>query len=150
MTLNNAVAFIEPIAKPLSAAQAIRREYRWCIGSSQASCITKVCKLHPDVFECRSSVKRIKAHCLDCAAQDVGESPKAAVSSCNGRLLRENGSAVRWVDPAGVERGVCFLHPYRFGKNPRRAGMSPERRKKVSEVGSRSLRLLHQERKNGV
>jgi hypothetical protein len=35
---------------------------------------------------------------------------------------------------AGVERGVCFLHPYRFGKNPDRREMSPETKAKRSEV----------------
>ena len=147
MSINGAVAATGSSVKPITAAQAIRYECRCCIGAAQSSCNTKVCKLHPGVFECRSSVKRIKAHCLECAAQDIGESPRVAVAGCSGRLLRENGNEIRWTGPAGVERGICFLHPYRFGKNPRRAAMSPERKKKAVEIGSRSLRLLHQERK---
>jgi hypothetical protein len=135
---------------PIAASQAIRKECRVCNGSALANCASKVCKLHPGVFACRSSVKRIKAHCLDCAAQDIGESPRVAVAGCNGRLLRENGNEIRWTDTTGVERGLCFLHPYRFGKNPRRTEMTPERKKQLVEVGSRNLRLLHQERKIGA
>ena len=118
----------------MTPAEAIKRECRWCIGAVQANCTTVVCKLHPAVFKCRSSVKRIRAHCLDCAAQDINETKYEAVATCNGRLLRENGNTVRWTDPDGVERGVCFLHAYRFGKNPSRRKMSPETRAKQSEV----------------
>jgi hypothetical protein len=104
----------------ITASQAIKRECHWCIGTSQAQCTTKVCKLHPGVSELRSRVKRIREHCLDCAAQDIGETKYKAADTCTGRLLCENGNEVRWVDSAGVERGVCYLHPYRFGKNPNR------------------------------
>lgn len=57
---------------------------------------------------------------FECAARDIGETPHKAVATCDGRLLRENGNEVRWIDSDGKERGVCYLHPYRFGKNPAR------------------------------
>ena len=118
----------------LTAAQAIRKECRFCIGAAQANCTTAVCKLHPDVFKCRSSVKRIRAHCLECAAQDIHETKFEAVATCNGHLLRENENEIRWTDADGVERGACFLHLYRVGKNPDRRKMSSEARAKRSEV----------------
>lgn|GEM_PF-1490748 len=117
-----------------TAAQAIRKECRFCIGAAQANCTTAVCKLHPDVFKCRSSVKRIRAHCLECAAQDIHETKFEAVATCNGHLLRENENAVRWIDDEERERGVCFLHLYRVGKNPDRRKMSSETRAKRSEI----------------
>ena len=103
-----------------AAAQAIRLECRFCTGAAQEKCTTQVCNLHPGVSELRSSVKKIKAHCLECAAQNIGETRFEAVATCNGQLLRENGNEIRWIDKGGLERGVCFLHPYRFGKNPLR------------------------------
>ena len=57
-------------------------------------------------------------HCLDCAALDHGETPEYAVETCKGDLLRENGNTSRWTDDKGVDRGICWLHPYRGGKNP--------------------------------
>lgn len=114
----------------MTAAQAIRLECRFCTGAAQANCTTAVCRLHPAVFKCRSSVKRIRAHCLDCVAQDIGETKFEAVATCTGRLLRENGNAARWINYDGEERGVCFLHPYRLGKNPTRTKYpSPPKRK---------------------
>ena len=115
----------------LTAAKVIRKECRFCIGAAQANCTTTVCKLHPNVFKCRSSVKRIKTHCQDCAVRDLSGSVHQAVRDCTGRILRENGNPVRWTDKDGQERGVCFLHPYRFGKNPTRAKYpSPPQRKR--------------------
>lgn len=109
--------------KHMSAREAIAEECRTCqpgIRMSPAKCKSTVCKLNIGVNKCRSSVKRVKAHCLDCAAQDTGETRHEAVRSCTGRLLRENGNSIRWIDSDGRERGVCFLHPYRLGKNPYR------------------------------
>jgi len=114
----------------LTAAQAIRKECRFCIDGAQANCITTVCKLHPSVFKCRSSVKRIKAHCQVCALRDLSGSVHQAVSGCGGQILRENENPVRWIDKDGRERGVCFLHPHRLGKNPTRTKYpSPPKRK---------------------
>ena len=76
----------------MTAAQAIRRECRFCIGAAQANCTTAVCKLHPDVFKFRSSVKRIRAHCLDCAAQDIHETKHEAVATCDGHLPAKTGT----------------------------------------------------------
>jgi hypothetical protein len=118
----------------LTAAQVIRLECRFCTRTAQAKCTTKVCNLHHGVSELRSSVKKIKAHCMGCAAQDIGETRFEAIATCTGHLLRENGNTARWTDADGLERGVCFLHPYRLGKNPTRRRMSPETRAKRSEV----------------
>jgi len=98
----------------VSAARAIKRECRFCSGGPQSACRTETCKLHPSVFECRSSVKRIKAHCLECAAHGSGETRHEAVRNCSGRLLRENGNG-----------GKCWLHPFRLGKNPNRPKRTP-------------------------
>jgi len=119
----------------MTAAKAIRLECKWCSGAVQSKCNTKICQLHPSVSELRSSVKRIKAHCLDCAAQDIGETKSEAAASCKGDLLRENGNTVRWVDGDGIDRGVCFLHPYRFGKNPTRKPPKPEHIQKLVAAG---------------
>ena len=51
---------------------------------------------------------------------DTGERPHEAVRDCKGDILLENGNPSKWTDEAGVERGMCWLHPYRFGKNPYR------------------------------
>lgn len=83
-----------------------------------------------------SSVKFIREVCLECAARDIGETEAQAVRSCTGHLLRENHNPSRWTSgtgeyfPAGDTRGVCWLHPYRFGKNPDRVKRewSPEQR----------------------
>ena len=115
----------------VTAAQAIKRECRFCINASQEKCTTRVCALNPGVSELRSSVKKIKAHCMECAIRDLSGSVHQAVRDCTGQLLRENGNPVRWTDKDGQERGVCFLHPYRFGKNPTRAKYpSPPQRKR--------------------
>lgn len=90
----------------MTAAQAISRECRWCNTLSQSACVTGVCKLHPGVWQGkRSKVRQIKAHCLECAGT------MEQVKSCNGRVLRENGNG---------NGNICWLHPYRTGKNPGR------------------------------
>ena len=89
----------------VTAAQAIKRECRDCISKAQTECITKVCQLHPDVWEGkRSKVKQIKAHCLECAGT------VQAVKGCSGKLTPGKGND-----------GACWLHPFRMGKNPHRA-----------------------------
>lgn len=98
----------------LTAAQVIRKECRFCIGAAQENRTTTVCKLHPDVFKCRSSVKRIKAHCQDCAVRDLSGSVYQAVRDCAGILLRDNGNGK-----------ICWLHSYRLGKNPSRPKRPP-------------------------
>ena len=109
-------------------AKAITSECRWCKGGARWVCESTVCALNGP----GSSLKRIKAHCLDCAARDLGESAHDAVRSCDGHLLRENWNAERWTDPTGKERGLCFLLPYRFGKNPARPRrLSPEHKAKM-------------------
>ncbi len=48
----------------------------------------------------RPSVKLIRKFCLEC----MGDSSRL-VSECDS---------------------ICYLHPYRFGKNPKRAGIGPK------------------------
>jgi hypothetical protein len=95
----------------MSAATAIRQECRSCNTLSQNQCVTKVCQLHPNVWTGkRSKVRQIKAHCLDC----VGTIQQ--VKDCTGKLLRPNDNG-----------NMCYLHPYRTGKNPARkkSGRTP-------------------------
>jgi hypothetical protein len=117
----------------VTAAQAIKRECRFCINASQEKCMTKICALHPGVSELRSSVKKIKTHCMECAIRDLSGSVHQAVLDCGGQILRENGNTALWIDQDGRERGVCWLHPFRLGRNPDRRKMSPETREKRSE-----------------
>ena len=92
----------------MTAAQAIHKECRACTGNARSKCISATCKLRPENFKYRSSVKRIAAHCRECAISDSGRSLKA-VKYCTGQLLRENGNGK-----------MCWLHPFRMGKNPNR------------------------------
>jgi hypothetical protein len=96
----------------LTAAQAIRKECRFCNTQAQTECVTKVCNLHPEVWTGkRSKVRQIRAHCLECAGSTD------QVKSCDGKLLRKNDN-----------ENICYLHPYRAGKNPAKAkrAASPE------------------------
>ena len=86
----------------MTAAQAIRLECRWCNTKAQAECVTKICNLHPEVWTGkRSKVRQIKAHCIACVGSVL------QVKECDGNLLRKNGND-----------NICYLHPYRMGKNP--------------------------------
>src|SRR4030067_2932956 len=94
----------------LTPRKAIRMECRWCSGVTPEKCLTRVCNLSPNVFKCRSSVRRIRAYCLDCASLNLGETPAPAVLTCNGRLMRKNGNRMEgtW--------SICWIHTYRTGK----------------------------------
>ena len=94
-----------------SPAQAIKAECRRCKGGQLFRCESKVCKLSPDAYTCRSSVRRIGAHCRDCNGDDH---PR----ECVGRYL---------------DGTTCGLHPFRLGKNPERPKrtLSPEQRAKM-------------------
>lgn len=88
----------------MTAAQAILKECRTCNGGPQSTCISRICNLHPDVWEGKhSKVRQIRAHCLECA----GSVPQ--VKTCSGKLLFH-----------GDNGNICYLHPFRFGKNPAR------------------------------
>lgn len=114
----------------LTPKQAWIKECRWCSNCPPGRCLTTVCKLSP-VFIFPSTLQRIKAHCLNCAAQDTHETKPQAVKTCNGHLLRENNNTDRWMSDEG-ERGICFLHPFRFGKNPtyKKRPLTPEERER--------------------
>ena len=85
----------------LTPVKAIRSECRWCMGNAKSvSCGSDICKLNNKSL---SPLKRIKAHCLDCVET------RQEVKNCTGKLLSENR--------------LCYLHPYRFGHNPKRKGI---------------------------
>lgn len=62
-------------------------------------CDSQICKLNNRTL---SHLKRIKLHCLDCVET------RQEVKDCTGKLFSENR--------------LCYLHQYRLGKNPKRAG----------------------------
>ena len=91
----------------LAPSRAIRKECRKCMGGARLECDSKICPLNgPD----RSSLRKIRRHCLDCAGSP-GE-----VRACEGKI------------PFGVDGPhICPLHDYRFGTNPRRKGVGNRR-----------------------
>lgn len=95
----------------MTPAKAIKSECKRCLGGIRGiKCDSEVCKLNNKSL---SPLKRIKAHCLDCVET------RQEVKNCTGKLLFEDR--------------LCFLHPYRLGKNPRLKGLgNPENFKKSS------------------
>ncbi len=80
----------------MTPAKAIKLECKWCGGSVRSfKCDSDICKLNDKSL---TPLKRIKAHCLDCVET------RQEVKVCSGKLLFENR--------------LCYLHSYRFGKNP--------------------------------
>jgi len=117
----------------VTASQAIRKECRSCQPGQRMTpegCETKACKLSPNAFECRSSVKRIAAHCRDCNGDDH---PR----ECTGRLLHGK---------------TCPLHPFRLGKNPnaKKRTLSPEHKAKLAETGCKHRFHTGQNRPSGL
>lgn len=94
----------------MTPVKAIKLECRWCSNCKTVDCISKVCKLK-DVS--LSPLKRIRAHCLDCVET------RQEVKECTGELLFEDR--------------LCYLHPYRFGHNPRQKGIGNPRFIKKSQ-----------------
>lgn len=80
----------------MTPSNAIKEQCRYCLPSNWTSCDSMACNLNNKQL---SSLKRIRAHCLDC----VGTHPE--VSSCTGNALY----------PASHK---CSLWVYRAGKNP--------------------------------
>jgi hypothetical protein len=68
---------------------------------------------------------------LDCAARDLEGTAHEAVKACTGLLLCENGNGC-----------VCWMHPFRLGKNPYRTKRTPapDLGKKGAEVLARYRR----------
>ncbi len=85
----------------MTPAKAIQLECKWCCGfdgkRKATNCGSEICKLNDKKM---SHLKRIKAHCLDCVET------RQDVKNCSGKLLHEDR--------------LCYLHPYRFGVNPKR------------------------------
>ena len=105
----------------ISADKAIRNECKFCqprLQMTPEKCYSQVCQLSASVWDGpKSRVKQIRAHCLECAGS------VQAVEECKGNILRDNGNG-----------GICWLHPYRFGKNPaRKAAPLSDRKKKALE-----------------
>jgi hypothetical protein len=85
----------------MTPGKAIKLECKWCKGGARGmNCYSEVCKLNNKSL---SPLKRIKAHCFDCVET------RQEVKDCSGKLLSENR--------------LCYLHPYRFGHNPKRKGI---------------------------
>ena len=112
----------------ISAAKAISGECRYCQpGKSMtpAKCSSRVCQLNPGVWTgARSKLQQIKAHCLECAGTTQ------AVKDCEGVLLRDNGNGK-----------VCWLHPFRLGKNPAR---KPRAQSEGQKRGLESIKKMRQ------
>ena len=85
----------------ITPRKAIKLECKWCMGNVRSiKCESKICKLNDKSL---SPLKRIKAHCMDCLET------RQEVKVCIGKLLFEDR--------------LCYLHPYRFGHNPKRKGV---------------------------
>lgn len=85
----------------ITPSKAIKLECKWCMGGIKSvSCGSEICKLNDTSL---LSLKRIKAHCLDCVET------RQEVRDCTGKLLSENR--------------LCYLHQYRDGHNPKRKGI---------------------------
>lgn len=105
----------------MTASQAIHVECRWCKGNSLA-CVSKICNLRAEIKA--SSVKKIRAHCLDCVEK------LADVKDCTGEIHH-------------VIKRECPLHPYRFGKNPDRKKriLTPEQLADLKKQLARALKI---------
>jgi hypothetical protein len=79
----------------------------------------------------RSSVKRIRAHCLACAARDLTGSVHQVVRDCNGRLFRENGNGK-----------ICFFPPLPMERTRQDSTLAPKWKssgpRQRSKYGSRN------------
>ena len=85
----------------ITPSKAIKLECKWCMGSVRSfKCDSQICKLNNKSL---TPLKRIKLHCLDCVET------RQEIKDCTGRLL--------------LEDRLCYLHPYRFGHNPKRKGI---------------------------
>lgn len=88
----------------MTPKQAILIQCRFCLNTQVfKGCNSEVCKLNDSSL---SNLKRIKAHCLTC----VPEQNLKGVRACDGIVTNQ-------------KEHKCSLHPYRLGKNPRRAGI---------------------------
>ena len=105
----------------MTPAEAIRKECKYCMNEERfnpAICGSKECKLRDKSII--SPLRRIKAHCLDCA--DSYENVKA----CDGLLLPSE---------------KCHLHAYRFGTNPQlKRQLTNEQKEKLRERGRQALK----------
>lgn len=88
----------------MTPTKAIKQECRFCNNVPKSIiCDSKHCQLNNREL---STLRRIKAHCMEC----VPEKTLAAVRECSGKVF-------------GADPHTCFLHIYREGHNPKRKGM---------------------------
>ncbi|MDN3515357.1 MAG: hypothetical protein NG747_13295 [Candidatus Brocadia sp.] len=79
-------------------ARAIKQECHWCLGEVRGRvCHSKICKLNDNTLP---NLEKIRLYCLDCVET------KQEGKDCTEKLLSEPSP--------------CYLHPYRFGRNPKR------------------------------
>jgi hypothetical protein len=90
------------MTKRLSPSRAIKKECQWCLNNRFPDCGSRVCILKNDEL---TPLRKIRKHCLDCAGDSFAE-----VKACDGKVLYP-------------EPHTCYLHEFRFGKNPRRRGI---------------------------
>lgn len=81
----------------MTPKKAVEVECRYCKNGQRFNCESTVCKLNDNSL---STLKRIKAHCLDCTGS------RADVVSCSGDIL----------NPSPPHK--CTLWEYRLGTNP--------------------------------
>lgn len=88
----------------ITPKEAILVQCRFCLNTKAfRGCRSTMCKLNVQFL---SSLKKIKAHCLDCITVSTAQ----AVRKCDGKVLNPIPH-------------ICSLHPYRLGHNPRRKGI---------------------------
>lgn len=80
----------------MTPKKSIEAECRFCKSGQRFDCESSTCKLNDSRL---SSLKRIKAHCLDC------NGGRAEVVTCRGDVLNPSPHK-------------CSLWEYRLGKNP--------------------------------
>lgn len=80
----------------MTPKKAIETECRFCKTGQRFDCESSTCKLN---YRGLTPLKRIKAHCLDCAGS------RAEVVTCAGNILNPSPHK-------------CTLWSYRLGKNP--------------------------------
>jgi len=88
----------------MTPRKAIKQECCFCMNTPVFhGCSSETCQLNNTEL---SNLQKIKAHCIDC----VPEHNVKGVRGCTGKVTSPTPH-------------ICPLHPYRLGKNPKRAGI---------------------------
>ena len=96
----------------LTPKQAISAECKFCNNTINFhGCSSELCQLNNMELK---HIKRIKAHCLTC----VPEQNLPGVKDCDGKVTNS-------------EPHICYLHPFRLGKNPKLQAIGKARASKL-------------------